>query len=288
MNIMSGVLQKVLCSVLFFILCNISVHAQEQEEESYPLPTNNAVLVGFGSSNLYDTYLSPLEYKGISARIMNERMKQTSWFNHKFTRQQIIQIEFATGKNPAKNAKEYWLMLDYSWGGHYNLVKTDNFRFSGGALWNISGGILYNERNSNNPASARAYSNIKLSAIAFYNWRWATIRWQLDSPVAGILFSPHFGQSYYEMSLGNTVGTANFASLHNQRALRNYITVDFPVNNYTVRAGYMGSYYQTKVNDLQTHTYTHSFVLGLVFESISFGGKKLKNNKQIKSCYYFD
>ena len=287
---------KLLQNLLFVIICtcvyNVSVYAQKSDSlinsiASLPRPTNTATLVGFGSSNLYDTYLSPLEYKGISARVMHERMKQTSWFNNKFPRQQIIEVEVAMAENPAKNAKEYWLLFDFYWGGHYNLIKTHNFRFSAGGLLSASLGALYNERNTNNPASARAYANFNLSAIAFYYLKPVTLRWQIDSPVVGVLFSPHFGQSYYEMSLGNTVGTANFASLHNQRALRNYITADIPINNMAFRVGYMGSLYQTKVNDLQTHTYTHSIVLGLVFESIRLGGNKVRDNKLIKSSYYF-
>jgi hypothetical protein len=251
-----------------------------------PLPVNNATLIGIGNIELYDTYLSPLKYKGTSFRLLNERMKQSRRFNHRFVSQQLIELELALAENPAGNAMEYWLMLGYNWGGHFNLLKTDKFRLSAGGLWNVSAGVLYNERNGNNPASARIYSNINLSAIAFYKLRNATFRWQIDTPVAGVLFSPNFGQSYYEISLGNTVGTANFASFHNQRALRNYVTVDFPLGNFSFRLGYLGAYRQTKVHGLQTHTYSNNFTIGLVSESINLSGNKLKKNKSIKSSYY--
>jgi hypothetical protein len=253
-----------------------------------PLPVNNATLFGIGNVELYDTYLSPLKYKGTSFRLLNERMKQMHWFDNRFVSQQIIEMELALAENPARNAMEYWFTLGYNWGGHYNLLKTDKLRISAGGIWNISAGILYNERNGNNPASARIYSNINLSVIAFYKYRNATFRWQMDTPVAGVLFSPNFGQSYYEISLGNTVGTANFASLHNQRALRNYLTVDFSLGGFSFRLGYLGAYYQTKVHDLQTHTYSNSFIIGLVSESINLSGSKLKKNKNIKSSYYFE
>lgn len=284
---------KIKTIILFFlcwVLLNNYSFAQEKDSLilSLPKPSNNATLFGIGSVNLYDTYLSPLEYKGTSFKLLHERMKQLNWFRGKFTRQQTVQIEFALGENPAKNATEYWFMLDYSWGGHYNLYQTEKFKFSAGAIWNTSAGVLYNERNSNNPASARLFSNINISAIAFYKWKSATFRWQIDTPVLGILFSPNYGQSYYEISLGNTIGTANFASLHNQRALRNYITVDFPINKISLRVGYLDSHYQTKVNNLQTHTYSNNFVIGLVSESINLSGNKIKRNKDIiKSSYYF-
>lgn len=290
---MNSIISKYILSVVCIIfIYNVKIFANQNESDSLsillPHPTNNATLIGIGHSNLYDTYLSPLEYKGVSFRLINERMKQKSWFKGRFTQQQTIEFEFATGQNPAKNAREYWFMLDYNWGGHYNILRTDKFKFSAGAIWNTSAGILYNERNTNNPASARLYSNINLSVIAFYKWKSATFRWQMDTPVIGVLFSPHYGQSYYEMSLGNTVGTVNFASIHNQRALRNYLTVDFPVNKVTLRVGYLGSFYQTKVHQLQTHTYSNSFMIGVVSESINLSGKRIKQNKSIKSSYYID
>ena len=78
--------------------------------------------------------------------------------------------------------------------------------------------------------------------------------------------------------LGNSVEAINFASLHNQRSLRNYLTIDIPLNKYIIRLGYMGTYYQTKVHNIQTHQYTHSFVIGFPIEGIKISRKKAQNN----------
>lgn len=242
-----------------------------------PLRTNNTLSVSIGSANMYDTYLSPLEYKGFSIHLMYEQMRRTTWFDYKFYKQQIFELDLSKGDNPAKNVSEYWALLSYRIGGHYMVYNTDNFRLGLGGLWDINGGVLYNERNGNNPASARAYSNLNLSVTASYKFKWGAVRWQIDSPFMGILFSPKYGQSYYEVSLGNSVGLVNFASYHNQRALRNYISMDIPINKYTIRVGYMGSWYQTKVNEIQTHQYTNSFVIGFPIEGV----KKPKEKARI-------
>lgn len=242
-----------------------------------PLRTNNTLSVSIGSANMYDTYLSPLEYKGFSIHLMYEQMRRTTWFDYKFYKQQIFELDLSKGDNPAKNVSEYWALLSYRIGGHYMVYNTDNLRLGLGGLWDVNGGVLYNERNGNNPASARAYSNLNLSVTASYKFKWGAVRWQIDSPFIGILFSPKYGQSYYEISLGNSVGLVNFASYHNQRALRNYISMDIPVNKYTIRVGYMGSWYQTKVNEIQTHQYTNSFVIGFPIEGV----KKPKEKARI-------
>ena len=242
------------------------------------LLTNNTFSVAIGSANMYDTYLSPLEYKGFSVRLNYEQMRRTTWFNYRFYKQQVFDIEFAKGDNPAKNASEYWFIANYRLGGHYRLLQKDGFRLGVGGLWDINGGVLYNDRNGNNPATARGYTNLNLSAIASYKIKDIALRWQLDTPVVGMLFSPRYGQSYYEISLGNTVDVVNFSSLHNQRALRSYLTVDVPINKYIIRVGYLGSFYQTKVHNIQTHHYTNSFVLGFPIEGVKQSRSKAKNN----------
>jgi len=243
-----------------------------------PLTTNNTITASIGSANMYDTYLSPLEYKGSSLRLNYEQMRRTTWFNYRFYKQQVFDIELAKGDNPAKNVSEYWLLANYRIGGHYSLYKTDVFRLGAGGLWDINGGVLYNGRNGNNPATARAYTNLNLSVIASYKLPWFAVRWQIDTPFMGMLFSPRYGQSYYELSLGNTVNVVNFASLHNQRTLRNYVTVDVPIHKYTIRVGYLGSWYQTKVHNIQTHHYTNSFIIGFPIEGVKRPKEKAKNN----------
>lgn len=275
-----------LTSVFIIVICCLlsSIKLQSQEKEYYS--NNNATLIGIGNSSLYDTYLSPLKYDGMSLHFLHEKMKKTSWFNNKFSRQQIFELNLAKADNPAKNANEYSILISYNWGGHYNLINSDKFRFSLGGLWNIAGGVLYNQRNSNNPASGRAYSNINLSAIAFYNFKSVTFRGQVDSPLLGVAFSPHYRQSYYEISLGNSVDLANFVSIHNQRAVRFYFTADIPVNKFMFRVGYLGSFYQTKMQSIQTHNYSNNFVIGLVSESINLSGNKIKSNKIANSAFY--
>lgn len=272
------------CLIVGFLLC---FSLQGQEQKDLLKTTNSATLIGIGSASLYDTYLSPLKYKGTSIHLVHERMKHSSWFDNKFTQQQIYNLEFDWADNPAKNSTEYAILLNVKLGGHYKLIEKQNFRFSLGGLWGLTGGILYNQRNSNNPASGKVYTNINLSAIAVYNWKSLTFRGQLDTPLLGMAFSPHYRQSYYEISLRNSLDVLNFVSIHNQRAVDAYFTVDVPVNKVTLRLGYLGSFYQTKLQQIQTHNYTNSIMIGIVSESISFSGKNIRENKNIDSSYYY-
>ena len=107
------------------------------------------------------------------------------------------------------------------------------------------------------------------------------------TPFAGVLFSPHYGQSYYEIfNLGNNSGIVKFSSFHNKLAMKNYLTVDFPISKVTMRLGYIGSWYQSDVNGIHDHIISHSFMVGFVKEFISFGGRRIKNPDQYRSAYY--
>jgi hypothetical protein len=272
--------------LLFSLWAGILCVAVSQEDGS-PRPVNRSTLFGVGKAFLNDSYLSPLRYDGSSMSLMHDRIRGTSLFNGNLLLQQQFLIQIATTKNPTASASEYYGNLDYRLTGFYPLYAASGLRIFGGGGWEASLGGIYNVRNSNNPGSLKVSTNLNLSAMAFYNWKILTFRWQLDTPFAGIFFSPEYGHSYYEIfSLGNNKGTLHFGSFHNQRALRNYFSVDVPVYNITLRAAYLGNYYNTNVNKLVTRIDSHQFMIGIAVESLDFGGKRVRNNPSLPSVYY--
>ena len=109
----------------------------------------------------------------------------------------------------------------------------------------------------------------------------------MEIPFIGILFSPHYGQSYYEIfDRGNKSGIVPFTSFHNKQAMKNYVTIDFPIGKFTFRAGYLNSLYYLDVNQIQSHIRSHSFVIGFVREFISFGGRKMHQESKHNSVFY--
>lgn len=244
-------------------------------------------MIGLGQSFLNDTYLSPLQYKGLTTSILSERISSTRFIDNQVILQQKFNLQVAFTKNPSASASEYYGNVSYNANLLYPFFNNYNLKLYVGAGAEGELGGIYNQRNSNNPGSLKTSINLNLSAMATYGWRNMTFRWQLTSPFAGLFFSPAYGQSYYEIfMLGNGSGTILLGSFFNQLALQNYFTIDIPVKNITIRTGYIGSYYKTDVNSIITKIDSHQFMIGLAAESINIGGKKQRNNKLIKSSFY--
>lgn len=225
-----------------------------------------ATTFGIGKQNALDTYLSPLEYTGPEISIARETVRGTR-FNRNITVQNFFRIN--AGIPAHTGYRIYTGLASWNYGLHYNFDITENFRIKAGGLADMNGGVIYNSRNSNNPASAKACLDIDLSAMAVYRFRIRncnmTLRYQANMPVAGIMFAPEYGASYYEIFyLGNTGGILNFTSLHNHYSLRQMLTVDFPCRYVLLRAGYYWEMQQSHIHGIKTHTWSHSFMIGFV------------------------
>lgn len=255
-------------SVLLILLVScVGISAQDTlSHEKYLV---RSAMVGIGKTNVYDTYLSPLEYKGPELRFMHESMRMTRLMGGRVSAQRIVQVNCSSTDNISKSSTSYSGMFNWTYALHYQYNVNGNLKILFGPMIDLNGGFIYNTRNSNNPAQAKVYGNIDASAMAIYKFRIArypvVVRYQANLPFMGVMFSPEYGQSYYEIfSLGHGGRNVLFTSFHNAPSLRQMLTLDFPVGKTIIRAGYLCDIQQAKVNNLKSHFYSHNFMIGFV------------------------
>ena len=242
-------------------------------------------MIGIGPSRILDTYISQEKYSGVGITYLYIRAGKKPnkrWQNN---------IEHEVDLSKTRDRSHTTSMLEGNYNLYWGRVATvasmtsrssmtsrtsmasissqNGFQLQAGLAANVNLGFLYDMSNSNNPAQARIALNLMPTAIATYGFNIRqqrfSLRYELNLPLVGLMFSPNYGQSYYEIfSRGNydhNIVPTTFVSAPNFRQL---LTLDWQVSEkWAVRVGYLGNYQQAAVNHLKSHIYTHRFVIGI-------------------------
>jgi len=228
----------------------------------------NAQMIGIGAVNILDTYLSPEKYRGTELRYISHTLRERR--DSRWSRLIVHQGNMSYSDNCSGNGGEIAGAYTFSYGVHYNWNFFDgSLNVKAGAQADVNVGFLYNTRNSNNPAQARLSLNISPSAAATYRFRlWQhnySLRYELSVPLIGMMFSPNYGQSYYEIfSRGNYDHNIVPTTFGSTPSLRQMLTFDFSLGRTTLRLGYMGDFQQARVNNLKYHSYSNMLFIGIV------------------------
>jgi hypothetical protein len=282
-------MRRNLCFAILFWHIFFPLTAQIDTNRAYSI--NEGTLIGIGGYQIKNTYLSPVVYTGTGIRIVNERMKVVSLSDYRVSSQQLVDIDLSNVRNPAGTVAALAGFANYSFGYHYRLQPAPDFKVLAGASLKGMFGFVYNTQSANNPIATHVDVDLNASAMGIYTFHIKkfpfTVRYQTDIPLTGVLFTPSYGQSYYEIfGLGNTSGIVGFSSLHNKFAMRNFVSVDISFWKLTLRTGYLNSIYTTHIKDIQTRYVSHNFMLGFVREFVSFSGKNLRKENGYQSAYY--
>ncbi|MDD6892341.1 MAG: DUF3316 domain-containing protein [Bacteroidales bacterium] len=255
-------------AVLAFPLSRMS--AQGTDSPPAPREFARSLLVGGGLAHTLDTYLTPLEYTGGGACIVFEQVRGVRRWGRTWLSQHWVQADYTYTHNPAKSAYMHSGMLQYAYSLQRPFPLTSWLTGTAGPQVEAGVGGIYNHRNSNNPAQAKATLSLgaaaRLTALCRVGSVPLRVAWQAHLPLVGLAFSPQYGESYYEMfSLGEG-GWHNvvFTSLHNRPTFRQLLSVDVPVGRGVCRVGWLADIRQTRIHHLKYHSWTHSLLVGYV------------------------
>ncbi|MGL5013854.1 MAG: DUF3316 domain-containing protein [Bacteroidales bacterium] len=274
---------KLITIIALFILPLIS---SAQENSSSIL---TSTMFGVGSATIQDTYLSPLYYEGAGFQILHERVYSLPKWGEGFSFQQFLKLNIASTENPAQNNTTTGGTLSYQGGVLYKIpIDTRIKLYAGGQAEGVVG-FIHNQRNGNNPATAKVMANLRISAMATYQFNIKEypilLRASVSTPFAGVYFAPKFGQSYYEIfGLGNKHGVVKFGSFHNHTALNGLFTVDLPIKRSTIRLGYLYDGMKTEANYISTLISTHSLLIGYAKSFTVISPKR--RNRDVGQIYY--
>lgn len=282
-------------TVLASVASMMAMPAAHDSDDSLRVerPVASFFMAEVGSTSVIDTYLAPVAFKGVDARLEYERMQAMRFDPQRWVMQMHAGVEYGNLQNKPGNHTEHMLMVDYRWGmmRRWSNVLTPNLQAAVGGSTQLRGGAVYKPSNSNNLVTAKIHWAVSLTAMASYKWRVAkmpvVISYQATLPVAGVFFSPEYGETYYEIYLGNHSGLAHFGWWGSRFDMTNALMADMHLGSTVLRVGYRNTIERSWVNNLDTQIVTHMAVIGVGGEWISLGGNKPNGEKaRIISAMY--
>lgn len=271
--------------VMLLLLTSAVASAQEKSINDSINPyrvTVRSSLHGITLLNNLDTYLSGYNYKGAGYSYNCEKIRNahTGCYNWKYQTLLSAHVGYTELNG---NSSQLSFMARRHWSGYHPFRIGNNLQLMAGVQLQAEGGALYIPANGNNLVSVKLRTALAATGMALYHFdiahRRCMARYQVDIPLAGVMFSPEFGQSYYEIfGLGHTHGIVKFAHPFNSPSWRHTLSLDLPMGNNTLRVAYIADLYQSEVNKLRTHIYSHTFAIGFV-KTIY----KVKRNDPIKA-----
>lgn len=275
---------RVLLAVVSLCMALVEASAQADSiatpaEAAKPLrPVTSAYTIEAGGAHLADTYLTPLIYSGYSLALNYERWQAMKFDPERWVMRLALRGEWDDTDSPARNATMWYAGLDARWSMMRRWALPWGLTVGAGGATGIAGGCVYNGRNGNNPASAKASWTVDAAGYAAWNGRIGrlpvTASYTVSIPVTGVFFGPEYGELYYEIWLGNTRNLAHWAHWGNYFAMDNLVALDLHLGSTSLRVGYRGRVLSTHESHLTTRITSNAFVIGISGEWMSLNPRK--------------
>ncbi len=249
--------------ILGIILLSIAAACKAQDSISRPIRSTYRLEAGAGK--VLDTYLSPLHYTGESLALSGEWSKALGslrCWDMKFD----ASVGALLMRNPARNAREYEIDVDFAWSIRRGWTPVAAMTAGVGTGTELFAGCVYLPRNGNNPAAAKASLGLFLSAFASY---WLNIGKlpvilsdEVRLPSVSMLFSQQYGESYYEIYLGNRSGLIHCGWWGNNFSIDNHFTATLRFSRGDLTVGYRFKVRTSHVNNLDWQRTTNAVTIG--------------------------
>lgn len=268
----------------FFLLLTLAVGAinawaVEPDSISYLQRTVvGSYRLEFGSRRALSTYLSPFFYVGSDFALSGFWTKVLPSNPEHLAMHFEGRANFGSLLNPAQTAREIDFHANLQWGLMWQKRFAPGWLVGVGGAAGAYGGVLYLPRNGNNPASAQFAVGISANGYVSRSFRIGQlpilVSDRLNLPLFGGFFSQDYGESYYEIYLGNRSRLAHFGWPGNRCGIDNLLMVSLDFGRTAMEIGYRFSMQNEHANNLTTRIFNNALVIGVIPGGIGLKSRK--------------
>ncbi len=253
-------------------------------------PVTGIYSLEIGRTSLLATYLSPLHYTGAHYGVNGEWSKAMPFNPEKVMMHFDGGFEFCSLLNPAHTARMMGLTGEFRWGMSWRTTLPYKILLTAGGSVGIDGGAYYLLRNSNNPVQAMATASLALRLSGAKSFKvgkmYLLLRDVVSLPSVSAFFSPEYGETYYEIYLGNHKGLAHAGWWGYNFCIDNRLTLSVDFGRTAMTLGYRFNAHTQWSDHLNTKIFTHSFMIGVIPGGLGLKPRHKKANVEtIHSLY---
>lgn len=270
-----------LLPVLLFLACFLGAGAVTVTDVPSPSDSTAPPLrpltafygISFGSACDFNTYLSPMRQTGSRFGLEASWSRATGFSPEKFIMDFDARLAMDFCRNRQHTSSMTGIDLTLGWDMLYRLRPLPGLQIGAGAGIEMNAGALYLPRNSNNPVAARLSLGLTLNLRADYSFRIGrlpvTLTDRLSLPSLGVFFSPEYGESYYEIYLGDHNGLVHCGWWGNHFQVSNLLLAQFNVCHIRLGVGYRAECRSSYTDHINTRLVNHNLVIGIATDWIN-------------------
>ena len=249
-------------------MCVSLLCAQAQDSGMAPRRVLSSYNLEIGGARNLSTYLSPLYYEGASFALSGSWSKSFNRWSDRCVMRFESAVTFDNLLNPVKSSAMYGLTARFAWGLSWRKWVAPQWQVTVGPALDIYGGALYMPINGNNPVTVLASAGIDTSASLLWKGKFGKLPVMISDeiyiPTLSAFFCPEYGESFYEIYLGNRKNLAHFGWWGNNFSINNLLSIKLNFGKTGMTVGYRLDLRTFKANSLQTQVMRNAFVIGVI------------------------
>ncbi len=239
------------------------------EVADLPRPVTGNYALEIGRRSAVSTYLGPVAYAGTVYGASGRWSKCMPFAPQRAMMEFEARVEGGLSLlNPRQNSSMQSIDAEFAWNMRAWWRLPGGFALSVGGGPEIGAGALALLKNSNNPVSVNVAGALAAAASASWQHTFGRLpvvaTLNLRSPLLGIFYMPGYGETYYEMYLGNHSGLVHCGWPGNHRKLAMHLNLRLDLGRTAMEVGYRLDWQRNSANHLVMRTLTNAFTIGVI------------------------